>query len=32
MEEDNLFFFPLECGARIKSFRKHLKKCKNSEF
>ena len=32
MEEDNLFFCPLECGARIKSFGKHSKKCKNSKL
>ena len=32
MEEDNLFFCPLECGARIKSFGRHSKKCKNSKL
>ena len=26
---DKLFFCPLDCGARIKSLAKHIKKCRN---
>ena len=29
MNQEILFFCPLECGARIKSLSKHLIKCKN---
>ena len=29
MSEKELFFCPLECGARIKNIGKHLNKCKN---
>ena len=29
MSEEDFFFCPLECGARIKSLIKHIQKCKN---
>lgn len=29
MSEEDLFFCPLECGARIKNLVKHMQKCKN---
>ena len=29
MSEEEFFFCPLECGARIKNIGKHIKKCKN---
>ena len=32
MAEESLFFCPLECGARIKNFSKHLIKCLNKKL
>ena len=29
---NNLIFCPLECGARIKSFYKHIKKCRKKNI
>ena len=32
MNEEKIFFCPLECGARIKSLSKHLTKCQNKKL